>query len=87
LKRVFNINRERDKEKHRFQTIALFFQTKTKYLRNTILGNHLNWAEKPEIYKSYQTSKTIQLLRQVEESTATIGEVIHKRRSKLKLCL
>jgi SagB-type dehydrogenase family enzyme len=62
-------------------TVGDDFQTKTKYLRNVLLGNHLNWAEKPEIYKSYQTSKTIQLPRQAEESTATMGEVLHKRRS------
>ncbi len=37
------------------------FQTETKYARTKSLGGNLDWANKPETYKSYPSSKTVQL--------------------------
>ena len=34
------------------------FQAETKYARNKRLGGNLDWSNKPEIYKSYPSSKT-----------------------------
>jgi hypothetical protein len=47
------------------------FQTETKYFRNKRLGGSLDWANKPEIYKSYPSSKTVQLPNQFQKSTIT----------------
>ena len=57
------------------------FQTGTKYFRNKSLGGNLDWENKPEIYKSYPTSKTIQLSRQFQEVTISLAEVLKKRKS------
>jgi SagB-type dehydrogenase family enzyme len=57
------------------------FQTGTKYLRNNSLGGILDWANKPEIYKSYPNSKTIQLSRQFQEVNVSFAEILQKRKS------
>ncbi len=57
------------------------FQTETKYMRNKSLGRNLDWANKPETYKSYPSSKTVQLPSQFQESTSNFTEVILKRKS------
>jgi SagB-type dehydrogenase family enzyme len=57
------------------------FQTETKYFRNRSLGAILDWANKPEIYKSYPTSKTIQLSRQFQEAKVSFTEILQKRKS------
>ena len=57
------------------------FQTETKYIRNKSLGGNLDWANKPEIYKSYPSSKTIQLPKQFQEATISFTEVLQKRKS------
>ena len=63
------------------ETIGDDFQTETKYLRNKSLGGNLDWANKPEIYKSYPSSKTIQLPSQFQEATINFAEVLKKRKS------
>ena len=63
------------------ETIGEDFQTQTKYLRNKSLGGNLDWANKPEIYKSYPSSKTIQLSSQFKETTISLAEVLKKRKS------
>jgi SagB-type dehydrogenase family enzyme len=62
-------------------TIGDDFQTETKYLRNKSPGDSLNWANKPEIYKNYPSSKTIQLSSQFQETTNSLAEVLKKRKS------
>jgi SagB-type dehydrogenase family enzyme len=57
------------------------FQTETKYTRNKSLGGSLDWANKPEIYKSYPYSKTVQLPTQFQKATLSFAEVLQKRKS------
>jgi SagB-type dehydrogenase family enzyme len=57
------------------------FQVGTKYARNKSLGGNLDWANKPEIYKSYPSSKTILFPNQFQASTITFNEVLKKRKS------
>ncbi|MGA3059247.1 MAG: hypothetical protein ABSD92_02640 [Candidatus Bathyarchaeia archaeon] len=45
------------------------FQTETKYTATKSSVANLNWANKPEIYKSYTSSKTIRLPNQLDEET------------------
>ncbi len=63
------------------ETIGDDFQTDTKYFRNKSLGDTLDWANKPEIYKSYPSSKTIQLPNQLQETTISFSEALEKRKS------
>ncbi len=57
------------------------FQTETKYVRTRSLGGNLDWANKPETYKSYPSSKTIQLPSQFQEATFNFAEVLRRRKS------
>jgi len=57
------------------------FQTETKYFRDKSLGGNLDWANKPEIYKSYPSRKTVQLPSQFQESTISFTDVLRKRKS------
>jgi SagB-type dehydrogenase family enzyme len=57
------------------------FQSETKYARNKSIGNTLDWADKPEIYKSYPPSKTVQLPSQFQEPTINFTEVLRRRKS------
>jgi len=57
------------------------FQIETKYVRTKSLGGRLDWANKPEIYKSYPPDKTIQLPSQFPESTINFTEVLQRRKS------
>ena len=57
------------------------FQTETKYFRNKRLGGNLDWANKPEVYKSYPSSKIIQLPNEFRGTTISFSDVIKKRRS------
>ena len=57
------------------------FQKATKYNRSKSLGGNLNWADKPEIYKSYPSSKTVKLPKQHQESTLLFTEVLQRRKS------
>jgi SagB-type dehydrogenase family enzyme len=57
------------------------FQTETTYTRNKSLGGNLDWANKPEIYKSYPSSKTIQLPNPLQKTTTIFIEVLQKRKS------
>ena len=57
------------------------FQTETKYVRTKSLGGNLDWANKPETYKSYPSSKTVQLPSQLQEATFNFTEVLRRRKS------
>jgi SagB-type dehydrogenase family enzyme len=57
------------------------FQAETKYFRNKRLGGNLDWANKPEVYKSYPSNKTIQLPNELREATISFSDVLQKRRS------
>ena len=57
------------------------FQTETKYVRTKSLGGNLDWANKPETYKSYPSSKTIQLPSQLQEATFNFTEALRRRKS------
>ncbi len=57
------------------------FQTETKYARTKSLGGNLDWANKPETYKSYPSSKTVQLPNPLQESTFNFTEVLRRRKS------
>ena len=57
------------------------FQIETKYVRNKMRGGRLNWSNKPETYKSYPSSRTIQLSSQVQEPKACLSGVLAKRKS------
>jgi SagB-type dehydrogenase family enzyme len=50
-------------------------------VRNGFLGGRLNWATKPEIYKSYPSSKTVQLPTEVQATEASLSLILHKRKS------
>jgi len=63
------------------KTVGDDFQTETKYTRNKSLGGNLNWVNKPEIYKSYPSSKTVQLPSQLQEATIGFAEVLGRRKS------
>ena len=62
-------------------TIGDDFQIETKYMRNKSLGGNLDWANKPVIYKSYPSSKTIQLPNPFQNKTTSFIEVLQKRKS------
>jgi SagB-type dehydrogenase family enzyme len=62
-------------------TVGDDFQKATKYTRDKSSGGNLNWADKPEIYKSYPSSKTIQLPSQHQESTILFTQVLQRRKS------
>lgn len=57
------------------------FQSETKYLRIKSLGYKLDWANKPEIYKNYPSSITIQLPNQFQQSTFDLTKVLRMRKS------
>jgi len=57
------------------------FQKETKYARNKSLGDGLDWANKPETYKSYPNSKTVTLPSDLKEVTSVFTETLLKRKS------
>lgn len=57
------------------------FQIETKYFRTKRLGGNLDWANKPETYKSYSSSNTVQLPNQFQEATFNFNEVLRRRKS------
>jgi SagB-type dehydrogenase family enzyme len=63
------------------KTIGDDFQLGTKYSRDKRLGGTLDWVNKPEIYKSYPSSKTIQLPNLFQEETINFARVLQKRKS------
>ncbi len=63
------------------KTVGDDFQTGTKYSRDQRLGGNLDWANKPETYKSYPSSKTIQLPNVLQEATIGFSEVLRRRKS------
>ena len=63
------------------KTVGDDFQNETKYARSKSLGGSLDWSNKPEIYKSYPSSKTVPLPTQLQESTFSFTEVLRRRKS------
>jgi len=63
------------------ETVGDDFQNETKYTRNKSLGGYLDWQNKPEIYKSYPSNKTIKLPKQFMEASISFGEVLKGRKS------
>jgi SagB-type dehydrogenase family enzyme len=57
------------------------FQAETKYFRDKRLGGNLDWANKPEVYKYYPSSKSIQLPNNLREAKISFSAVLQKRRS------
>jgi SagB-type dehydrogenase family enzyme len=57
------------------------FQTETKYVRGKSLGGNLNWADKPDIYKTYPSSNTVQLPNQFQEVNRDFTKVLQRRKS------
>jgi SagB-type dehydrogenase family enzyme len=57
------------------------FEAETKFTRNKSLGGRLDWNNKPEIYKSYPSSKTVVLPNQFQDSTVSFTEAVKKRKS------
>ena len=58
------------------------FQAETKYFRDKRLGGNLDWAKKPGVYKSYPSSKTIQLPSNLREAKISFSDVLQKRRAR-----
>jgi SagB-type dehydrogenase family enzyme len=63
------------------KTVGDDFQNETKYTRSKSLGSNLDWKNKPEIYKSYPSNKTIQLPSPFREATINFTEVLKRRKS------
>jgi len=57
------------------------FQFETKYTRNKRLSGGLDWANKPEIYKNYPSSKIVELSNNFHDSTISFAEVLQRRKS------
>ncbi len=55
------------------------FQKETKYIRNAMPGRSLNWEAKPELYKDYPGSKTIQLTNETPKCNFTLTEAFKNR--------
>jgi SagB-type dehydrogenase family enzyme len=63
------------------KTVGDNFQNETKYTHNKTLGGSLDWQNKPEIYKSYPSNKTIPLPNPFIEATISLTEVLKRRKS------
>ena len=63
------------------KTVGDDFQAETKYMRNKIFGGNLDWKNKPETYKNFPSSKTIQLPSQFQDLASIFNEVVRKRKS------
>ena len=50
-------------------------------MRNSSLGHRLNWSEKPELYKKYLSSRTIQLPSEAQQTKMHLSEILHERKS------
>jgi SagB-type dehydrogenase family enzyme len=57
------------------------FQKETKYDRNTMKGGFLNWATKPDIYKTYSGVKKIKLPEPKQEKNIALDEILQIRHS------
>ncbi len=62
-------------------TVGDDFQKSTKHIRGKSLGGSVNWGDKPELYKYYPSSKSIQLPKQMQEPTLNFTEVLQRRKS------
>ena len=63
------------------KTVGDDFQTQTKYTRDKRLGGNLEWANKPETYKSYSSSRTIQLPEVPKGATMDFASALRRRKS------
>jgi SagB-type dehydrogenase family enzyme len=57
------------------------FQRTTKYVRGKLGGGYLDWSRKPSVYKYYLNSTKIKLPPPNQVETASIDEVLRRRRS------
>src|SRR3989304_9606321 len=57
------------------------FQRCTKHSRERLLGGHLDWENKPELYKEYPSAKKIQLSKTFPNAALPLTELLKKRRS------
>ncbi|MFX0136670.1 MAG: SagB/ThcOx family dehydrogenase, partial [Candidatus Hodarchaeota archaeon] len=57
------------------------FQKETKYNRNTMKGGFLDWATKPDIYKTYSGVKKIKLPEPKQEKNMILDEILQTRHS------
>jgi SagB-type dehydrogenase family enzyme len=57
------------------------FQQGTKHSRERLLGGRLDWANKPETYKKYPSTKVIMLSKSFPTQTLSIVEALRRRRS------
>ena len=62
-------------------TVGDAFQKETKYIRNKEIGGALDWLSKPQTYKSYPKSKTIELSSQLKETPVPFSKVLLRRKS------
>jgi SagB-type dehydrogenase family enzyme len=56
------------------------FQNQTKHTRLNLAG-HLDWANKPDIYKKYSASKRIKLTKDLPAQSMQITDILKKRKS------
>jgi len=63
------------------KTVGDDFQIETKYSRDKRLSGNLNWANKPETYKSYPSNRVIHLPNVPQEATMDFAEVLRRRKS------
>jgi SagB-type dehydrogenase family enzyme len=57
------------------------FQKSTKYSREKLLGGYLDWANKPDTYKTYPSAKLIPLSRDFPTKFLPIVDALKRRRS------
>ncbi len=57
------------------------FQSSTKHSRRKLLGGRLDWANKPETYKTYPSAKTIPLSSEFPDQSLPFVDVLKRRRS------
>ena len=57
------------------------FQLNTKYVRGKMIGGYLDWESKPEVYKEYRDTKTVQLPVIENMKTLSFDATIRNRKS------
>jgi SagB-type dehydrogenase family enzyme len=57
------------------------FQNKTKHTRQNLRGRGLDWANKPETYKTYPGAKTVPLPKEFPTKSLPIDEILRNRKS------
>lgn len=57
------------------------FHQSTKYYRNQLIGNGLDWDNRPEVYKEYSHCKRINLGHPAVKVSKSLDAILQKRRS------